>query len=71
MVDTTSQVKRMQNLVWMEAKTKYLEDGKTFELENAYTYVRADVDFTMKPMLNVGFSDNGFIKAGNSRYLGY
>ncbi len=71
MVDSTTKVKRMQNLVWMEARTKYLEDSKTFELEKAYTYVRADVDFTMKPMLNVGFSDNGFIKAGNTRYLGY
>lgn len=70
-IPTDDKLQRMQNLVWMEARTKYLEDSKPFALEDSYTYVRADTDFTLKPMINAGFSDNGLIKAGNTRYLGY
>lgn len=70
-ISTEKKLQRMQNLVWMEAQTKYGESSKSFVLQDSYTYVRADVDFTLRPMLNAGFSDNGLINAGNTRYLGY
>ena len=63
----TDKVKRMQNLVAMEAKYK----DPNFDLKKAYTYVKADVDCSMKPMFNVGFANGGYIDASNTRYLGY
>ena len=63
----TDKVQRMQNLVAMEAKYK----DSNFALNNAYTYVKADVNCSMKPMFNVGFANGGYIDASNTRYLGY
>jgi len=66
-VGKDTKLKRMQNLVQMEAKTK----DANFELSKAYTYIKADANCSMKPMLNVGFSNNGIIDVSNTRYLGY
>ena len=60
-------LKRMQNLVQMEARVK----NPDFQLSKAYTYIKADAKCKLKPMLNVGFANNGYIDVSNTRYLGY
>ena len=66
-VKKEDKLKRMQNLVQMEARVK----NPDFKLSNAYTYIKADAKCSLKPMLNVGFANNGYIDVSNTRYLGY
>ena len=66
-VKKEDKLKRMQNLVQMEAQYK----NPNFKLSNAYTYIKADAKCSLKPMLNIGFSNNGYIDVSNTRYLGY
>ena len=66
-VKEEDKVKRMQNLVQMEARVK----NPDFQLSKAYTYIKADAKCSLKPMLNVGFANNGYIDVSNTRYLGY
>ena len=66
-VKKDDKLKRMQNLVQMEAKYK----NPNFELSKSFTYIKADAKCKLKPMLNVGFANNGYIDVSNTRYLGY
>jgi len=63
----TTMIKRIQNLVNMEAKT----NDPNFDLNKAYTYVQSDVNFTLTPMFNVGFANNGYVTGSNVRIVGY
>lgn len=64
-------MRRMQNLIQMEAGCKY-QDEYSFTLDNANTYVIADVDYKLNPMFNIdGLTDNGPFEKSIWQCIGY
>ena len=69
MVNQSNYLQRMQNLIQMEGLKKY-EDN--FKLDKTYTFVKADVDYTLNPMYKLdSLTEGGLFKKKVTRYIGY
>lgn len=64
-------IERIRNIVQMETATNYKE--YTFDLDEAYTYFKADITYKINPMLPVdNISDNTkLLTFTTSQYVGY
>lgn len=70
-VNQETYMQRLQNLIQMEAAVKN-ESQFTFQLSKAYTYIYADVTYTLNPMFNVdSLTENGLFTVTSKRYSGY
>ena len=58
-----------KNLLTREGLKKY-EDN--FKLDKTYTFVKADVDYTLNPMYKLdSLTEGGLFKKKVTRYIGY
>lgn len=70
-MDREDFLKRMQNLIQMEAAQNHRDNGG-FDLDKAYTYVKSDVSYTLNPMFRIdGLMHNGLFTATTTQYCGY
>ncbi len=70
-VSPETYLKRLQNVVQMEAACKY-ESEYEFKLDKAYSYIYSEVEYFLNPMVNLdSLNNNGLFKATCKRYCGY
>jgi hypothetical protein len=67
-VDQTRYLQRLQNVIQMEGLKKY---NNSFSLDKSYTMIKAEVDYTLNPMFNVGLTNGGYFNKRAVKYVGY
>ena len=67
-VDQTRYLQRLQNVIQMEGLKKY---NNSFSLDKSYTMIKAEVDYTLNPMFNVGLTNGGYFNKKAVKYVGY
>lgn len=64
---------RLQNVIQSEANHYYTkEKGYSFDLDNAYTHICNQVEYTLNPIFSIdALTENGLFDVSFSRYNGY
>ena len=70
-VDQTTYLQRLQNLIQMETACSNASEYN-FNLDNTYTYIYSNVEYTLNPMFNLDeLTQNGLFHATSRQYTGY
>ncbi|MFV0364020.1 MAG: DUF5702 domain-containing protein [Suipraeoptans sp.] len=64
-------LKRLRNVIQLEAKTKH-KSGSGFDMDEAYTFISTEVDYTLNPMFDIdSLTGSGLFTNTTEQYIGY